>query len=93
MEKSVFKVEKKEKKGLSPVDEMKIAALKEIGRNPTILKYFSYLIEGYNKNIINASKPAVIDEKRTSLIEWHAKKEQLEGIFTAITELKRDDKK
>ncbi len=90
MANDVFDVKKKEKK-MNEVETLKLEALLEISKSPTIRGYFQFLIENYNVNIISSSKPSVIEQKKTDLIEWHAKKDQLESMLSASRELKRNE--
>jgi len=85
----VFDVEKPKKKKRMKTDqsltedEIKSEALLEIARSPVIKKYFNLLIGGYNRHIIENSRPDKLDEKRTALLELHAKKESLEKLLQA----------
>lgn len=86
----VFKVkEKEEKKRNEHEDEIKTMALLEIGKSAYIRKYFQILIMGYNNSIISSSRPSVLESKKTELIEWHSKKDQIERMLVAA----RDEQK
>lgn len=67
-------------------DEYKREALLEINSNRSIRQYFGILISEYNKNILELTRPKVIDEKRDVILEFNAKKDLLARILRIAKE-------
>jgi len=67
-------------------DEYKREALLEINSNRSIRQYFGILISEYNKNILELTRPKVIDEKRDVILDFNAKKDLLVRILRIAKE-------
>lgn len=81
----IFDVEKKKGESHQSMteDDIKHEALLEISRSPLIKKYFKMVIGGYEKQILELSRPSKIEANKTSLLEFHSKKESLERLLAA----------
>lgn len=93
----VFDIKKREKKEKTTSqeneDEIKSMALLEIGRSSYIKRYFQILLMGYNSNIISSSRPSVLESKKMDLIQWHAKKDQIEKMLIAAKDERKTKSK